>query len=57
MMLIFFSHRLRPFENEAVSGDMRVQITFEQFKVRIFGHDFFNYVYLINDFKIRPNVP
>jgi hypothetical protein len=30
----FSSHRLRPFENEIVSGDMRVQITFEQYQVR-----------------------
>lgn len=29
------SNRLRPFENEVVSGEMRVQITFEQYKVRI----------------------
>lgn len=28
--------RLRPFENEVVSGEMRVQITFEQFIVRFF---------------------
>ena len=28
------AYRLRPFENEVVSGDMRVQITFEQYKVR-----------------------
>lgn len=27
------NHRLRPFENEPVSGDMRVQITFEANKV------------------------
>ena len=25
--------RLRPFEDEIVSGEMRVQITYEQFKV------------------------
>lgn len=28
------THRLRPFENEVISGEMRVQITFEQYKVR-----------------------
>lgn len=28
------TRRLRPFENEVVSGEMRVQITFEQYKVR-----------------------
>lgn len=29
-----YQRRLRPFENEVVSGEMRVQITFEQYKVR-----------------------
>lgn len=31
-----FANRLRPFENEVVSGEMRVQITFEQYKVRVY---------------------
>ena len=28
--------RLRPFEDEVVSGEMRVQVTYEQYKVPIF---------------------
>lgn len=35
LALIMVSHdfRLRPYENEVVTGEMRVQITYEQFKV------------------------
>lgn len=29
------SPRLRPLENEEVNGDMRLQITYEQYKVRV----------------------
>jgi hypothetical protein len=32
--IIKLASRLRPFENEVVSGEMRVQITFEQTIVR-----------------------
>ena len=33
--------RLRPFEDEVVSGEMRVQITYEQYKVHIDAIIFF----------------
>jgi len=36
-IFIKFPTRLRPFENEVVSGEMRVQITFEQSIVRNFS--------------------
>lgn len=51
-VLMKFVPRLRPFENEVVSGEMRVQITYEQFSVSFHS----NYYLISADTVIyRPN--